>query len=204
MTVDSGTLLGKMALSAVLITIAAVDWRTKRVPHWLSWSTLAAGVAYRSVQGSWMLAPMAMGIVLVDLAPKRWRLAAGLGVIVAGTIGGLALEQEGIAQISVWWAVAYVMWHLNLVGGADVRLFWAMIALFPNATMALALGLGLFVWLLVWVLVIHRGRTLAALEGAGLRLKLGAFPEKEKLAAEGRATAPGLVLGALAYVWLLV
>jgi len=194
---------GRVLLTGILIAIAIVDWRTRRVPHWLSWSTLGAAVVYRSWQGCWVLALMAIGIVLLDLLPKKWRVAGAIVLILGATAAGLALGQEDILQISIWWAVAYAMWTIHVVGGADVRLFWTMVALFPNAVMALMLGLGLFVWAGVWVVVTERERTLAAIQEAGLRLKLGAFPTKEKLAAEGRPSAAGLVVGALAYVWLL-
>lgn len=194
----------KTVLSAVLIVIAAVDLKTRRVPHVLSWPLLAIAMLYRVWVGSWVAVLFPIGLIILELAPGVLRVILPWLLIGIGSLGGHVLGLPEVQMVSFWCAIAYILWQVRIYGAGDARLFWSLLLLFPEMNAAWALTGGLLVVSLFWMLVLHRGQTLGRLREARTAMQRGEVPTREQLKSEGRPTTPGLVLGALAYIWLLL
>jgi Flp pilus assembly protein protease CpaA len=196
--------LWKTGLSVLLIAIAAWDLRTKRVPHLIAWPLLLIAVVARAWQGSWLLLPLFVGLVLVELLPQVWR-GPGIGLLVGGAQWGAQLLNDSVAQlVALWWGVAYLLWTLHVLGGGDTRVFMALVALFPDTALVAALWGGLALVSLAWLLVLYRRSAWSLLAQAGQSISGGRYPSREDLAEQGKPSTPGLVLGALTYLWLIV
>jgi Flp pilus assembly protein protease CpaA len=194
----------KIGLSMLLIVVAAWDLRTKRVPHLIAWPLLLIAVVARAWQGSWILLPLLVGLVLVELLPQVWR-APGIVLLVGGAQWGAQLLSDPVAQlVGLWWGVAYLLWTLHVLGGGDARVFMALVALFPYTALVAALWGGLALVSVTWLVVLYRRCAWSLLGRAAQSISGGQYPSQEDLAERGKPTTPGLVLGALAYLWLIV
>jgi len=194
----------KIILSLLLAGAAAWDLKTRRVPHLVTWPFLLAATALRAWEGSWMLPVFLLALVLVELAPEAWRVSA---VVVLGGLGQAAawtLDDPAAQLIVPWWAIIYVLWTLHVLGGADARLFMALVALFPDVALVAALWGGFLVAGVVWLVVMYRRHAWLPLVQAGRSAQAGKFPSLEELKEQGRPTTPGLALGALVYLWFLL
>jgi Flp pilus assembly protein protease CpaA len=195
--------LWKTGLSVLLIAIAAWDLRTKRVPHLIAWPLLLIAVVARAWQGSWLLLPLFVGLVLVELLPQVWR-GPGIGLLVGGAQWGAQLLNDSVAQlVALWWGVAYLLWTLHVLGGGDTRVFMALVALFPDTALVAALWGGLALVSLAWLLVLYRRSAWSLLAQAGQSISGGCYPSRDALAEQGKPSTPGLVLGALTYLWVI-
>ena len=182
----------RVVLSVLLIAIAAWDLRTKRVPHLIAWPLLLIAVAARTWQGSWLLLPLLVGLVLVELLPQVWR-GPGIVLLVGGAQWGAQILGDPVAQlVALWWGV-----------GGDTRVFMALVALFPDTAMVAALWGGLALVSLAWLVVLYRRCAWSLLAQAGQSISGGRYPSQEDLAEQGKPSTPGLVLGALTYLWLI-
>jgi Flp pilus assembly protein protease CpaA len=194
----------RVVLSLLLIVVAAWDLRTKRVPHLVAWPLLLLAVAARTWQGSWLLLPLFVGLVLVELLPQVWR-GPGIVLLVGGAQWGAQLLSDPAAQfIALWWGVAYMLWTLHVLGGGDTRVFMALVALFPETALVAALWGGLALVSIAWLLVLYRRSAWSLLAQAGQSISGGRYPSQEELAEQGKPSTPGLVLGALTYLWVIV
>lgn len=194
----------KIILSLVLVGAAAWDLKTRRVPHLVTWPVLLVATALRAWMGSWMVPVLLLALVLAELVPEFWRVPTvvalgGLGQTVAWT-----LDDPAAQLIALWWAILYILWTLHILGGADARVFMAMVALFPDLALVAALWGGFLVAGFVWLAVIYRRHAWLPLVQAGQNLSGARFPTLEELKEQGRPTTPGLALGALAYLWFLL
>ena len=197
------TVAWKVVLSMLLIVVAAWDLKTKRVPHLVAWPLLLAATATRVWEGSLVLLFLLMGLILVEVLPQVWR-GPGLVLLVGGAQwGGEVLNDPATQLVALWWGVVYVLWTLHVLGGGDVRVFMALVALFPHPGMVAALWGGVLLVSLAWLVVIHRRHAWIPLLQAGRGISGGRYPSREDLKEQGRPTTPGLVLGALAYLWFI-
>jgi Flp pilus assembly protein protease CpaA len=216
-------LLTKMGLTGVLVTAAVWDLRTRRVPHILSWGLLLVATGLRTVhpeglfwtsrmgeaaclfrEGGWALSLLLSGMVLVEGVAHAWRLPM-IGLLVTGIqlSGFLWGADPTIGFTAGWWVVAYGLWAVHVLGGADARLFMAMVALFPRPALVAALSGGLLLVSLTWLVLVRRDGALASLLEAKGRMLRGRFPSRQELEESGRPTTPGLALGGLIYMWLM-
>ena len=78
----------------------------------------------------------------------------------------------------------------------------ALVALFPSSGMVAARWGGLASVSVVWLVLLYRRDALSLLMQAGQGISGGRYPSQKDLAEQGKPTTPGLVLGALAYLWL--
>jgi Flp pilus assembly protein protease CpaA len=187
-------LLLKIVLSVLLVFVAVWDLRTKRVPHLIAWPLLLIAVVARAWQGSWMLLPLFVGLVLVELLPQVWR-GPGIVLLVGGAQWGGQILSDPVAQlVGLWWGVGYVLWTLHVLGGGDTRVFMALVA---------ALWGGLALVSVAWLVMLYRRSAWSLLGRAGQSISGGRYPSQEDLAEQGKPSTPGLVLGALAYLWVI-
>lgn len=194
----------KIILSALLIGASAWDLKTRRVPHLLTWPMLLAATALRTWMGSWILPVFLLALVLAELVPEAWRVSAVVALGGLGQAVAQMLDDPAAQLISLWWAIVYVLWTLHVLGGADARLFMALVALFPDVTLVAALWGGFLVAGVVWLVVMYRRHAWLGLVQAGRGVQAGKFPSLEELKEQGRPTTPGLALGTLVYVWFLL
>jgi prepilin peptidase CpaA len=90
-------LIWSLALLLTL-TAAVLDWRTRRIPNWLTVSGLALGIAVRSLLSGWSGAKSALegaGLALFLLLPLvllralgagDWKLMSGVGALLGPTL----------------------------------------------------------------------------------------------------------------------
>ena len=197
------TIGSKIALSVLLVAAAVLDLKTRRVPHLITWPLLLVVVAARAWEGSWILPVFLLGLILVEWVPAVWRVSAI--VLLVGGVQSVAwmLDDPDTRLIVLWWGITYALWVLHVLGGADVRLLMALVALFPHPGMVAALWGGVLLVSLAWLVVIHRRHAWIPLLQAGRGISGGRYPSREDLKEQGRPTTPGLVLGALAYLWFI-
>lgn len=197
------TVAWKVVLSMLLIVVAAWDLKTKRVLHLVAWPLLLAATATRVWEGSLVLLFLLMGLILVEVLPQVWR-GPGLVLLVGGAQwGGEVLNDPATQLVALWWGVVYVLWTLHVLGGGDVRVFMALVAFFPHPGMVVALWGGLALASIAWLVALYRRDALGLLVQAGQGMSGGRYPSREDLKEQGRPTTPGLVLGALAYLWFI-
>jgi len=194
----------KIALSVVLIAAAVLDLKTRRVPHLVTWPLLLVAVAASAWQGSWMPASLLLCLVLIEVLPGVWQILAF--VVLTGTAQWAAwwiLDHPTGSFVALWWGVLYALWTLHVLGGGDARLFMALVAFFPDPGMVAALWGGLALAGVVWLIVLYRRNAVVPLVQAGQGILSGRYPSRGELERHGRPTTPGLVLGALVYLWLM-
>ena len=140
---------------------------------------------------------------MVELLPLVWR-GPAVAVLVGGAqLGAQALNDPATQLVALWWGIAYGLWTLHVLGGGDVRVFMALVALFPSSGMVATLWAGLASVSVAWLVLLYRRNALNLLMQAGQGISGGRYPSQEDLAKHGKPTTPGLVLGALAYLWLI-
>ncbi len=225
------TLPTKIALTGCLITAAVWDLKTRRVPHVLTWGLLLAATAlavahpgglcstlgmdgnpsWPSEQGGLSLAPdgwalplLLVGLLLIERMPPAWQLPT-LVFLVSGTrLASLSLHGHPATRFTAfWWGVVYALWWLHVVGGADARMFMALVALFPRPELVAALSGGLLSVSVAWLILTRRQGALASLLEVKGKMLCGQFPSRDELEEHGRPTTPGLTLGALVFLWLM-
>lgn len=194
----------KIILSLVLVGAAAWDLKTRRVPRLVTWPFLLAATALRARMGSWMLPVFLLALVLVELAPEARRVSAIVLLVGFGQAVAWTLDDSAAQFIVPWWCVVYALWTLHVLGGADARVFMALVALFPDLALVAALWGGFLVAGLAWLLVAYRHLAWLPLLQAGRNLSDARFPSLDELKEQGRPTTPGLALGALVYLWFIL
>jgi Flp pilus assembly protein protease CpaA len=194
----------KIILSLLLAGAAAWDLKTRRVPHLVTWPVLLTATAFRTWVGSWTLPFFLLALVLAELVPEAWRVSTVVVLVGAGQAAAWTLDDPAAQLILPWWAIVYALWTLHVLGGADARLFMAVVALFPDVALVAALWGGFLVVGAVWLVVTYRRHAWLGLLQAGRGVQAGRFPSLEELKEQGRPTTPGLALGALVYLWFIL
>lgn len=136
----------------VMIVAAAVDLRTQRIPNWLVFPFLLAGIAASAVVNGWvglghslqgiLLAAALMGLlyVLGGMGMGDVKLCAGLGAWVGPQQLLFALAFMGLAGglIAFGWAMSRGFLREFLTGTGDLLLGFAKRGLRPHETLVLA------------------------------------------------------------------
>lgn len=190
--------MGKIALSGVLVAAAVWDLRESRVPHVVTWPLLLGATAFRTWNGAWLLPFLLLGLLLVEKLPVIWRIPA-----VAMLVGVVQSIDPAFRFVAPWWGMAYGLWMLNLLGGADTRIFMALVAFYPRLDMVAALSGGLLAVGLVWLVAVYGRGASHRLALAGREVTRGEFPSREELEEQGRPMTPGLTSGALVFLWVI-
>jgi Flp pilus assembly protein protease CpaA len=123
---------------------------------------------------------------------------------VAAAVGALRLYQ-GHWYLLVIWALLYLVWRINFMGGGDAKLLMGLFALFPTEQFALLLA-GLALTVMIPTIVIkHWGkRPLRLVQGVAGRLSAGKLlPTREELEQQGRRFAWAFCLPGIVYTWWL-
>jgi len=121
-----------------LAVAAYIDFRTFRIPKWVTLSLLALGLVVNTVRGAW----------LGSLGKNVWVL--GDGSVATGAADGFLFALAGAAFA---FALYFVMWNLGVVKGGDVKLCTAIGAWLGWLNMVLFLFVSvavLAVWACLW------------------------------------------------------
>jgi Flp pilus assembly protein protease CpaA len=199
----------RVALSIWLVYLAVADLRRGEVTNWATVPLLLAATAWQTLAGGW---PLALMLALV-LAGSQWAVFAvpslGLMVLCAWAAAPLepALSLSKGLDVAVWvWALAYLLWQIGVIGGADAKVVMALTAAFPDGRLAWLL---LLCWLgLSVVYLLHRhGRRapqalLQALVLSGVEGTQGLVRFRVLEGVGSRCPAlPAVALAGLIYVW---
>jgi prepilin peptidase CpaA len=123
-------------LSCVLATAAGwTDWRSRRIPNWLTVPGLVVGVAVSSWAGGWSgartsLLGAALGLALLlpfvlakSLGAGDWKLAGALGAFLGP--GRLLAVLFGAVLVAGAMAVVLIVWKRRV--GRTLRNLWHML-----------------------------------------------------------------------------
>ena len=154
-----------------------------------------------------LLARLAITAWLGAVAVWDWRTALipnWLTLPVMAVAGGLRLYQ-GRWYLLFIWALLYLIWRVNILGGGDAKFLMGLFALFPTyefallfCTMVLAISIPLLV-------VRHWGKRPAELLQAAIgRVAAGRLlPTREELERRGQQYAWTFCLPGVVYLWWL-
>jgi prepilin peptidase CpaA len=144
-------------LGCVLLAAAVWDWRTHRVPNWLTYGAIAAGVALSVALGPW---------------------DAGYTALPHDRLGcaGLSLMSMGLGLLPMW-----AIFYFGGLGGGDVKLMGAVGAILarPEGVLYAFVYSFLAAIVLAVVIMLHRrivGQTLRRILAATLGFVAGTHP----------------------------
>ena len=200
----------KVGFTALLISIAVIDWRRHIVPLKFSLPLLLGGYLAAALQGAW--GALLAGAVILFLSeewarvhiPNHMRLGLGLATGAAGLL--LSTGSPVSILITLAWVGVWLFWEANILGGGDALVFMGLVGLFPDIRF---IGLTLAVVIVVGTLLLLRRFNSAAVYLIPLAMKnmatlgkAGALPTRQERDARGRPTAFLLSLAGGLYLWL--
>jgi Flp pilus assembly protein protease CpaA len=112
---------------------------------------------------------------------------------------------QGRWYVLLIWAVLFLIWWLNIMGGGDTKFLMALFAIFPTYHFTLAFSVMVLAISLPLLVAKYWGRRPADLFwAAAARVAAGRlFPSQEELQREGRQYAWTYAVPAVIYLWLL-
>ena len=177
--------IGWMTLAWLLVA-AWQDVRARAVSAWLTNAPLAGAVLWRGVQalvGEPSLADGLAPALLLALVIGLDSLPAPVVPAAFAACAAAVAAWHGSLLTPVVWAVAYALWRLNVVGGADIKLALALLTFFPDPR--LAAWLAACAGAVSLVALLTRGQVYDKLLVTGLRVRYLDFPSRGALEAQG-------------------
>jgi hypothetical protein len=173
--------------------------RSVVLPLWLVLPPVILGIVFQAVFGKWYIAgAMAAAIFLhlSNLLPVRM-----LGTLLLFAASALAHNWVLAAGFVLYWG----LWELNIAGGADALAAYAALMIIPRMEMFWSLLAGIFVWAVVSMVVIYRGKLVERWKRLALRVFLRQLPTENELVAEGKPTIGGIWVGTILFaLWSLL
>jgi hypothetical protein len=166
------------------------------IPIWLVLPPVLVGVAYQALFGKWYVAAAVGSAMVLHLSNKLFIRVAGTFLMLAAAFvaGNWALA----AGLVLYW----LLWELNVTGGADALASYAALLLVPRWEMFGFLLLGIFLWAVGTMVVVYRGKLLERFKRMALRLYLRELPTEHELSTEGKPTIGGVWIGTILFaVW---
>ncbi len=166
------------------------------LPIWLVLPPILVGVLYQLVFGKWYIAAAVGAAMWLHLSDKLLIRAAGTILLLTAALaaGNWALA----AGLVLYW----LLWELNVTGGADAIAAYAALLLAPRWEMFGFLLLGIFLWGVGTMVVVYRGEILGRLKRMAWRVYLRALPTEHELSTEGKPTIGGIWIGTILFaVW---
>jgi Flp pilus assembly protein protease CpaA len=201
----------QVAVTAWLVALAWIDFRTRRLPHWGTTLPLVGVAGYHAIRviATWVsgvtnASAIADGIsvglafLAVLLSDRWWALLPGAGAL------GLALAQGSASgqALVVTWLVALALARANVLGAGDAKLAMVLVGLFPDPRLAWLLLASAGVVSGLYLLVRHGPAAVLLVWQATrdlLRLRLPAEEDLDR----GQPMAVAVTLAGVVYVWLL-
>jgi Flp pilus assembly protein protease CpaA len=150
---------------------------------------------------------LALTAWLIAVAVWDWRRAIipnGLTLPLMLAAGGVRLYQRQL-HVLVIWALLYLIWRVNIVGGGDAKLLMGLFALFPTFEFALLFSVLVLVISLPLLIARHWGKRPADL-AAAFAERIGQrrlLPTREELESKGQQYAWTFCLPGVVYLWWL-
>ena len=120
-----------------LLWLFAVAWQDackREVSSWLTVPPLFASAVWWLAKGEWAIGAFLAVLLIAGEVFERLHLPAALGIGPVIFFGGWLSGQspQDVRLIMTAWACAWPAWTLHLVGGADAKVFMALVAFFPD------------------------------------------------------------------------
>lgn len=194
---------GIFGLGFLLVWLALETlWDLKKsviLPLWLVLPPVLAGLAYQAAFGKWYVAAAIGAAMVMHLSDKLPVRGAGTAIMLAAS--ALAGNWALAAGLVLFW----VLWEVNIAGGADALAAYAVLMIVPSWEMFGFLLLGIFLWAVVTMVVVYRGLLAERWKQMAYRLMLRQLPTETELVTEGRPTIGGVWLGVVLFaVWSAV
>lgn len=175
------------------------QFRSVVLPLWLVLPAVILGILFQIVFGKWYIAAAMAAAVLLHLSDR----------VLVRMVGTLLLLAAAVASRNVVLAAGFVLywalWELNIAGGADALAAYSALMVIPRAEMFWGLLAGIFVWAVVSMVVIYRGKLLERWKRMAWRALLRQLPTETELAGEGKPTIGGIWLGTVFFAgWSLL
>ncbi len=173
--------------------------RSVVLPLWLVLPPVILGILFQLVFGKWYIAAAMVAALFLHLS-------GSLPVRMLGTLllfGSAALAGNWVlaAGFVLYWG----LWELNIAGGADALAAYAALMVIPRMEMFWSLLAGIFVWAVVSMILIYRGKIVERFRRLVLRVFLRQLPTEDELVAEGKPTIGGIWVGTILFaVWSLL
>jgi hypothetical protein len=173
--------------------------RSVVLPLWLVLPPVILGILFQVVFGKWYIAGAMVAAIFLHLSDR-------LPVRMLGTLllfGASAAAGNWVlaAGFVLYWG----LWELNIAGGADALAAYAALMIIPKMEMFWCLLAGIFVWAVVSMVVIYRGKLVERWKTMILRAFLRQLPTEKELVAEGKPTIGGIWVGTILFAaWSLL
>jgi hypothetical protein len=173
--------------------------RSVVLPLWLVLPPVILGILFQAVFGKWYIAAAMVAALFLHLS-------GSLPVRMLGTLllfGSAALAGNWVlaAGFVLYWG----LWELNIAGGADALAAYAALMVIPRMEMFWSLLAGIFVWAVISMILIYRGKIVERFKRLVLRVFLRQLPTENELVAEGKPTIGGIWVGTILFaVWSLL
>lgn len=182
----------KLVLTAWLVVVAISDLRNSLIPNRLTLPAAAVVMVIRLGQALWYVLYRLAGQWSPQVGdlfthwpadPQApWRLGAVLGI----------------------WALLFLLWELNIIGGGDAKLLMGLFALFPTGDFVLVFSTLVLVLSLPYLIAKYwRQNPVGAVQMIAFRVLKGLFPTREELEREGRPLAWTYCVPGVVYLWWL-
>lgn len=117
--------LAYLPIAVWLAACVVSDLKTRQVPNTLTLSVLLAAAIWRAISGEWLVVGMVLALIAVSDLPRIPRiLLAWTAWILCLVLGGPAQGNLSIAQFGAW-----LLWELEVMGGADTKMLTALLLL---------------------------------------------------------------------------
>jgi Flp pilus assembly protein protease CpaA len=153
------SLLSVLLTQSWLFTVAWQDVRRNEVSGWLTIPPLIVSAVWWWWQGEWAVVALLAIVIFVGELFERLHLPAvvGMGPAVA-TAGFLACgSSRPVALVLTAWTCAWAAWTLHFVGGADAKVFMALVAFFPEPLLVSLLIAVQVIWSVYHLLRRYKG-----------------------------------------------
>jgi hypothetical protein len=168
-------------------------WKSVVLPIALVLPPVIAGIILQAFEGRFWLAAAAAIILLAHLSGKIWVRALGTGLFVVAAL------LYGLTWTAVGFGLYWLLWELNVMGGADALAIYAVLLILPNQNAFWSVLAGIFVWALAALIITQRRKLWNRFRQMFHRLLLGDMPSEQELETEGQPTMGGVWLGVLFY-----
>ena len=191
-----------LGLLAWLAYVAVADVRRGEVSGWATMPALLSVCLARLLRGEWVLVAMLSLVIVagVPLLRRRWPRMQLLSLALTLVCIGPAFRQSLEVAAAVWIA-CFLMWCMNVLGGADVKVLMLLTGLFPDIRFVYALVPAWLLLSLAFLLVHHRRTSHLAVALSGALLMRSRLPTVTEMTDRAPAL-PAIALAAIAYLWV--
>jgi hypothetical protein len=170
--------------------------RSVVLPLWMVRPPVVLGILAQAVFGKWSIAAAMAAALFLHLSERLP--IRGLGTILLLAASLLARTWVLAAGFVLYW----LLWELNIAGGADALAAYAALMIVSRWEMFWGLLAGIFLWAVISMVVIYRGKLLERWKRFVWRAFLRQLPTRSELETEGKPTIGGIWMGTMIFaVW---